>query len=82
MELLKDSLRLITSCRCSVGCPDCVQVHYSRVQFLSLTFVAQGFESFSLSFLLWTKNVLCREYNEVLDKEAAIIILEVNLLLF
>jgi hypothetical protein len=78
-ELLIAALELISSCNCtgSAGCPNCIQV---RVM-LNPNLVGRWYLR-SDAYFLFFQSLTCSEYNEVLDREAAILIMKVNKMLY
>lgn len=70
------ALELLISCCCSgdAGCPNCVQVGLSIYVY---TFVQIQIYSALISSSVIVQNLACQEYNEVLHKDAAVMIIKV-----
>jgi len=76
-ELLTAALELVSTCCCLsvAGCPNCIQVSHDFLHCNALHLVVVTPQELALQALL------CDEYNEVLDKKAAVITLKVCTLL-
>lgn len=79
-KLLTTALELILSCECqgNTGCPKCVQVYiYIYFRYKANNDIEVVILKRNNGWIRLFQNIACGEYNEVLHKDAAIMIIEV-----
>lgn len=79
-ELLRGALELVSTCSCTsaAGCPNCIQVRLNIMHVLKVDIRQKTGPLIRFISSAFFQSLTCSEYNEVLDKEAAIIILKVD----